>query len=320
MSVDNKISDTELQEINKFTRQQLKADDIYTFKVTLCDNEIDRDIERFTTEALYRLKELFVGKTGIFDHNPSGKNQTARIYETQIIKDNTKKTQTGEAYTYLAAKAYMVRTEKNRDLIKEIEAGIKKEVSVSCSVADTRCSICGRQIKEGCSHIKGKKYNDKICHYILDNPTDAYEWSFVAVPAQKNAGVTKNYNINQGDNVKNITEILKDVAYSSEKEKSFSFSSEEIKSLSLYIDELKQAASDGEKYKEDLQKDVIRLSFLAQESINPQIFKGIVEKMDIDELKEFKKAYESRCEEDNINTASKALCNSLNQTQENFKI
>ena len=32
-----------------------------------------------------------------------------------------------------------------------------------------------------------------MCHTILDDITDAYEWSFVAVPAQVNAGVTKRF-------------------------------------------------------------------------------------------------------------------------------
>lgn len=32
-----------------------------------------------------------------------------------------------------------------------------------------------------------------LCHTILSDITDAYEWSFVAVPAQRNAGVTKQY-------------------------------------------------------------------------------------------------------------------------------
>ena len=34
-------------------------------------------------------------------------------------------------------------------------------------------------------------FNYKICYTILDKITDSYEWSFVAVPAQVNAGVTK---------------------------------------------------------------------------------------------------------------------------------
>ena len=160
----------------------------------MCDNEIDRDNEKFTIPALKTLAELFVGRSGIFDHNMSGKDQTARIYSAVVVSDPEKKTADGEPYTYIQAKAYMVRTDKNKDLIAEIDAGIKKETSVGCSVRDISCSICGKNIKtEGCEHQKGKYYGGKLCCYLLSEPADAYEWSFVAVPAQRNAGVMKSF-------------------------------------------------------------------------------------------------------------------------------
>jgi hypothetical protein len=90
----------------------------------------------------------------------------------------------------------MVRTSSNADLIKEIDGGIKKEVSVSCSANVHRCSICGKdRYKEGCNHTAGKYYGGQLCYTILDDITDAYEWSFVAVPAQVNAGVTKRFGV-----------------------------------------------------------------------------------------------------------------------------
>lgn len=135
-----------------------------------------------------------MGKTGIFDHNMKSKDQTARIYHAEVITDKSRKTSDGEDYTFIKAKAYMVRTDKNKDLIAEIDAGIKKETSVGCCVSDISCSICGRNIKtHGCEHQKGKIYGGKLCCYHLSEPTDAYEWSFVAVPAQKNAGVIKSF-------------------------------------------------------------------------------------------------------------------------------
>ena len=146
-------------------------------------------------DALNSLAGLFVGKTGIFDHNMKSKDQSARIYTAKVIADSSRKTADGEDYTYIEAKAYMVRTEKNKDLIAEIDAGIKKETSVGCAVRNISCSICGRNIKtEGCEHKKGNVYGGKLCCYLLSEPTDAYEWSFVAVPAQKNAGVIKAFN------------------------------------------------------------------------------------------------------------------------------
>ncbi len=125
------------------------------------------------------------------------KDQSARIYSAEVMTDDTRKTADGEVYTYIKAKAYMVRTESNKDLIAEIDAGIKKETSVGCCVRDISCSICGKNIKtQGCEHQKGKSYGGSLCCYLLSEPTDAYEWSFVAVPAQKNAGVIKSFDPN----------------------------------------------------------------------------------------------------------------------------
>ncbi len=189
-----KITETELEKIRQFTRKDITEQELYSFPLILCDNEIDRDGEKFTAEALEKLAALFVGKTGIFDHDPTSKNQTARIYSAEVKTDSARKTADGETYTYIEAKAYMLRSEKNKDLISEIEAGIKKETSVGCSVGSIRCSVCGKELRSGhCGHIKGKVYDGKICCNLLCEPADAYEWSFVAVPSQKNAGVIKSY-------------------------------------------------------------------------------------------------------------------------------
>lgn len=183
-----------LEKINKFTRRPLTEDEVYVFSVILCDNEIDRDGERFSDTALEEICEKFIGKTGISDHNASASNQTARIFDTELITDESHATKYNAAYKYVKASAYMVKTDENRNLIAEIDGGIKKEVSVSCSAAKRICSVCGcDKSLSSCNHVRGKNYGGKICHMILDNITDAYEWSFVAVPAQINAGVTKHF-------------------------------------------------------------------------------------------------------------------------------
>ncbi len=187
-----------LEKINKFTRRPFTEDEIYVFSVILCDNDIDRDGERFSDKALDKIAELFVGKTGIFDHNPSSSEQTARIFEAEVISDDSRRTKTGEIYKCVRADAYMVRTDENRSLIAEIDGGIKKEVSVSCSAAKRSCSVCGNV---SCSHVSGREYNGKMAYRILDDITDAYEWSFVAVPAQVGAGVTKKFSSDSVESV-----------------------------------------------------------------------------------------------------------------------
>ena len=46
---------SELELINGYSRRQLTADEVYVLTVALCDNDIDRDYERFTVESLFAL-------------------------------------------------------------------------------------------------------------------------------------------------------------------------------------------------------------------------------------------------------------------------
>ncbi len=190
------VSAEQLELIGAYCRKKPEAQDVYIFSMVLCDNAIDRDYECFTPQALEALAKLFPGKTGIFDHNPKGENQTARIFTAWTEADEQKTGAFGTPYHCLKASAYMIRCDKNKDLILEIDGGIKKEVSVGCAVAKRSCSICGADLVQGsCSHRPGKSYTvdgqKQLCAVWLDDVKDAYEWSFVAVPAQRAAGITK---------------------------------------------------------------------------------------------------------------------------------
>ena len=70
----------QLEAINALAKTRLNGEQVYVFSVRLCEDQADRDGERFDTAALPALAKLFVGKTGILDHNWSTENQVARIY------------------------------------------------------------------------------------------------------------------------------------------------------------------------------------------------------------------------------------------------
>jgi hypothetical protein len=194
----HELTDAELAAINKHTLEPLKAEDVFTFKAVLCDNEIDRQFERFSLKALQDLQKLFLGKTVIKNHRWNMEGQVARIYATELVQSTKTIKAGGELYTQLLAKIYMVKTASNADLIAEIKAGIKKEGSVGCAVSSAVCSICGADnSKTYCPHWPGKSYDKEggaqVCTFLLDGARDAYEFSLVAVPAQKAAGVSKSY-------------------------------------------------------------------------------------------------------------------------------
>lgn len=182
------VSAEDLELINRQSLKKLTADEVFTFSVILCDNDIDRDFEVFSDSALKSLEKLFIGKTGILNHSNRSEDQICRTYKTELLCDSERKTEYGDGYKALKAWCYTVKSAKNEDLIRDIESGIKKEVSVSCNFSEKVCSVCGESV---CTHKAGKFYGDTLCFKKIDGVTDAYEWSFVAVPAQRNAGVTK---------------------------------------------------------------------------------------------------------------------------------
>lgn len=259
-------AEQELQAINAFAKTQLTADEVYAFQVLLCDNEVDRDFERFSVSTLRELSELFVGATGICDHDWRSENQVARIYRTELVTEKGKTTSCGEAYVYLKGFAYMLRTEANAELIAQIDGGIKRETSVGCSVARSVCSVCGEELGT-CTHVKGRTYGGKECYAILEGAVDAYEWSFVAVPAQRGAGVIKSF-----------------------------VETEEGKRFAPEYERLEKAAKLGEKYLDGLRSEVLRLCLVCDKSLHSALSKSVAT-LDEAALLEMKSAFEARSAE-----------------------
>lgn len=283
-----------LELISRFARKTPDAEKIYTFSVILCDNEIDRDNERFSTEALETLKNMFVGVTGIFDHSMKSSDQTARIYKTELVRDGSKTTLAGEAYTCLKAWCYMLRTEKNQELINEIDGGIKKEVSISCSVASKICSVCGNDIRSrDCGHTVG----EKSCHSILTNPTDAYEWSFVAVPAQRNAGVAKSMKKKGAESIVCTSEIPEEIMKSALDAKgNVTLTPVQIKAFNEYIENMKSDAELGRTGRNEAEKEIIALSAFTLPDADTEMMCTILKKLSGEEVVMLRKALGDRAE------------------------
>ena len=249
----------DLEQINALARRGLTADEVYLFAVRLCDNDVDRDGERFAVETLEELGKLFVGVSGVFDHQWSARGQTARIYRTEVVHEEGTLTQDGQPYCYLKGYAYMMRTEDNAGLIAEIDGGIKREVSVGCAVERVECSICGEDMNasQRCGHQRGQEYDGQLCTGILLGATDAYEWSFVAVPAQKKAGVVKRAKLRE---------------------------------------KLEREAEIGRTYLERLRGEVVRLACLVQPEADRDLMERVARRLDWEELDGLKKLYQAQAD------------------------
>ena len=266
------VSLGELEMINAFAKNPLSAEEVFTFSVVLCDNEVDRDFEAFSEEAVSELCELFIGKTGISDHEWKSGNQIARIYATEVLRDGAKTTADGRAYVYLKAWAYMLKTAENAGIIAEISGGIKKEVSIGCAMARCVCSVCGEEM-EKCGHTRGQTYGGAFCYGILDGALDAYEWSFVAVPAQRAAGVTKALEVSKG--LRGFVESKKGAAFAGE------------------FEGLCKEAALGRQYVFELRREVSRLCLLTDKALFKSL-EGAILGMDAAALCEMKAALEAK--------------------------
>ena len=256
-------TEVQLQTINAMAKGKMTAKQLYVFSLRLCDDQIDRDLERFDTAALPTLAKLFIGKTGIVDHCWSSENQVARIFQTQVVKE--------ESVSYIKAWAYIRRGSHTDEIIADIEAGIKKEISVGCAMGRSVCSICGSDYGT-CGHHKGEYYDGQLCCAVLQEPMDAYEFSFVAVPAQREAGVIKG----MGQRAR----TLKDLA-------------EEFGAQTEYRQLFKQAQL-GRQYEKELQDAVVRLCLSLELGAEEAVLRCIVEKAAAEDLQKLKAALEER--------------------------
>ena len=256
----------QLETINAQAKSELKEDQVYVFSVRLCDDQVDRDGERFDTEALPVLAKLFLGKTGIVDHKWSSENQVARIFETQVVQE--------EGVSYIKAWAYIRRGGANEEIIADIEAGIKKEVSVGCAMGMSICSVCGNEYGT-CGHMKGESYDGQVCCAILQEPMDAYEFSFVAVPAQREAGVLKG----MGGGRKCLKELAEEFGAQGEYR-------------ALY-----KMAKLGQQYQKELEDSVVRLCLSLELGAPEPVLRSVVKTAGAEDLMKLKEALEDRLAE-----------------------
>ena len=255
----------QLEQINALAKTRLNGEQVYVFSLRLCDDQIDRDGERFDTAALPGLAKLFIGKTGIVDHKWSADNQIARIFETQVVKEKD--------VSFIKAWAYIRRGGANEEIIADIEAGIKKEVSVGCAMARAVCSICGSEYGT-CGHVKGESYEGEVCAVILKEPVDAYEFSFVAVPAQREAGVMKA--LGGGRKLKELAEANGAQA--------------EYRMLC-------KEAELGRRYRKDLEDSVVRLGLARELGVSEPVLRSLTKTAAAEDLLALREALQGRLDE-----------------------
>jgi hypothetical protein len=114
-----------------------------------------------------------------------------------------------------------------------------------------------------------------LCYASLEGAKDAFEFSFVAVPAQREAGVIKGQARPGGS----LETLVKDYpGYQKE------------------LEQLEREARAGRSYLAGLRRDVVRLGGLAEREMDTAVLRDIADKLDEGELLELKRTFGRRAE------------------------
>lgn len=207
-------SDEQLGRINQFTRRPVTADEVICFTTLSCNDIVDRDDDRFTSDCVKdfaALEQPFspVGKSYMVDHSRSISGAVGRIFGV-----DTKKVSGG---LFLANEVYIPNTDQYRGFIEDVDFGINWAVSVGVVLGKDACTVCegpfswwGYWCVNG--HDKGMWYDPKSdetdswgyptpveegtsgavkCIREFSDPIDFYELSQVFLGAQYFAALEK---------------------------------------------------------------------------------------------------------------------------------
>jgi hypothetical protein len=76
----------QVAKINRFTRKEFKAEELYVGQLRLSNNGIDRDNERFSEEVLQRFTATSIRRTMLLDHDRSVESAIGKFFDVELEK------------------------------------------------------------------------------------------------------------------------------------------------------------------------------------------------------------------------------------------
>lgn len=183
----------QLSNIHNLTLAEFPADQLYVRTFALAHNAIDRDDEVFDESLLADFARTLPGK-GLFIKHPSGWDGDSgpgkgRWFEAEVVRMGLDEARTllrtptlqwppgVNTAAILMAGAYLVRTDSNKDLLTEIDAGIVSDVSIGFNAKNG-----GHILDEAGREMQSRR---------LTSPGEALEGSLVWLGAQPGARAIK---------------------------------------------------------------------------------------------------------------------------------
>lgn len=168
--------------VQSFAKREVAPDDFHIRGMLLCNSARDYYYSRFTVGALDEIVEMLPGSPVMSAHdygtNPEGTFMSAQRVTREVPGVPKRDSQWVEALYFVPADS------RGNEIVRRIDLGVQREVSIGWRCAGADCSECGDPIW-ACPHIPGDIYKKGICEYHFSGVTSVLEGSFVFRGGQK---------------------------------------------------------------------------------------------------------------------------------------
>lgn len=166
------IDDAMLEQINQYALKPLTTNDVYVRSMYIVNDQVDSYDSKFTHESLIQIAGMLPGESVLKGHDVRTL-PVARFFKSTVTQ------KPGSDALWVRAWFYWVKgTAEADDLLRNIDGGVYREVSLCWLYNKSTCSICGADIWQ-CSHNPGDYYENELCYYEMSEIKEVLEGSFV---------------------------------------------------------------------------------------------------------------------------------------------
>lgn len=176
------IKEKYLDAIQQFAKVKLTPDDVHVRGMYLCNSAPDFYYSRFTHQALRDVAEMLPGRSYMVGHNYDNA-PIGRFFHADTVyvpKGRTPKSET----LNVRGLFYVPKDAEGDAIVRRIDTGVWREVSIGFRCLDAPCTIC-RDFIGTCGHWPGEVYDRGMCLYDMDGVNAVYEGSSVFAGGQK---------------------------------------------------------------------------------------------------------------------------------------
>lgn len=182
---ERKVLDQYWTKIEAQAPGKVMPEEVHVRGMLLCNSERDHYYSRFSPDALTEVAELLPGRPVMVGHKydalPIGRFFAG---ERKFIEQDRKPRRD----SYWVEGLFTVPRDTEGDaIVRRIDHGIYRDVSLGWRCLGAKCSICGNHIadRQRCDHVPGEVYDQGLCDFEFSDITAVMEGSLVYAGGQK---------------------------------------------------------------------------------------------------------------------------------------